>query len=146
MNTPHLIRSMVAASLVTMAAGPSVLLAQELPLEHVSVDRAEADAVVRVTNHNWLDMHVYVIRDGGQRLSIGTVGSLQSAELALPFRALDPGARVQLVADPVGSRGVYVSPEIVASPADDVILTIQNSLALSFLSVQRRAEIEVAPS
>ena len=66
------------------------------------------------------------------------VGSFRSSELTLPLGALDTGARVQLVADPIGARGVYVSPEISAGPSDDVMLTIQNSLPLSVMTVQRR--------
>ena len=139
MNSQNLFQSIVAASLVALAASSS-LMAQEPAQEQVEADHAAPDGVarVRVTNHNWLDMHVYVIRDGGQRQSIGVVGSFRSSELTLPLGALDTGARVQLVADPIGARGVYVSPEISAGPSDDVMLTIQNSLPLSVMTVQRR--------
>lgn len=137
--------SIVAASLVAAAAGSSALMAQEPAQEQLEADHAAPGgvALVRVTNHNWLDMHVYVIRDGGQRQSIGVVESFRTSELTLPPGALDAGARVQLVADPIGARGVYVSPEILAGPSDDVILTIQNSLPLSVMTVQRRSDSAV---
>jgi hypothetical protein len=146
MTKPTLLPTLVAAALVALTTVPSALIAQE-PAQF-DEDRAESEdrAVVRVTNHNWMDMHVYLIRDGGPRQSIGVVGSFQSAELALPLRALDSATRVRIVADPIGARGVYVSPEIIASPADDVILTLQNSLPLSFMTVQRRIVPEAAES
>jgi hypothetical protein len=138
MNAQHLLKSMATGALVAMAAVP--LAAQEPVQEQLGADQAATrhEAVLRVTNESWLDMHVYVSRDGGLRRSIGVVGSFQSVELPLPVGALDPGARVRLVADPIGSSGVYVSPEIFAGAGDDVILTIRNSLPLSFLTVQRR--------
>lgn len=146
MTKPTLVPTLVAAALVALAALPSALTAQE-PAQ-LDEDRARSDerAVVRVTNHNWLDMHVYVIRDGGPRRSIGVVSSFQSAELAFPLGALDSATRVRVVADPIGARGVYVSPEVIASPADDVILTLQNSLPLSFMTVQRRTVSDAAES
>ena len=68
MNSQNLFQSIVAASLVALAASSS-LMAQEPAQEQVEADHAAPDGVarVRVTNHNWLDMHVYVILDSVSR-------------------------------------------------------------------------------
>jgi hypothetical protein len=85
--------------------------------------------VVRVINHNTLDMHVYAIT-GSQMQSLGVVSSLSQAAYELPAHAVATGD-VRIFADPIGARTGYITDRIVFSPGDQVEVTIENNLALS---------------
>jgi hypothetical protein len=134
---PHSLFKSIAASLAIAASvGPSVLSAQQ-PANESAGSKVEHRAhVLRVTNNNWLDVHIYVSRDGGLLRPLGVVGSGQSEEFAFPAGTLDLGRVVRIVADPIGGRGIYASGDVTASPGDEVVLVVENALPLSFISVR----------
>lgn len=140
MNAQSLFKPLAAAALLTLAAAPG-LAAQQRTQEPQEAGNAvkEGETVVRVENHNWLDMHIYVLRDDGMPQSLGVVASNQTAELTMPAGTLDTGASVRLIADPIGGNGIYVSPDIFGGRGDEVLLTIENALSLSFTSLRSRA-------
>lgn len=62
----------------------------------------KATATVYVTNDNWLDVVVYVLR-GGSRFRLGEVTSIQSAVFRIPDAALGGSDNFAILADPIGS-------------------------------------------
>ncbi|HSH74396.1 MAG TPA: hypothetical protein VLA09_01735 [Longimicrobiales bacterium] len=99
---------------------------------------AGQDIVVRVTNNNWLDVHVYCSLEAGPFLSLGIVTSLTSRTFTVPAMRTRAAASLRLKADPIGGSGVYVSPRVLVGPSSEVVLTVQNSLRRSFTSVGPR--------
>lgn len=90
----------------------------------------DAETVLQVTNNNWSDMNVYVVR-GAMRQRLGTVGSLTTSKFKLPryiFTSPDP---VQLVADPIGGARPYMSPPLLVNPGAVVEWRLENNVNLS---------------
>ena len=92
---------------------------------------ADKDAIkLVVENNNFLDMHVYGMRDGYYR-SLGMVTGLSKAEFTIPESLTIPGGDFQILADPIGGTLSYQTDAIVLGTSKEVDLTIQNDLALS---------------
>lgn len=86
--------------------------------------------VVRVTNNNWSDMTVYLLRDGLRR-RLGTVTSQTTDTFVVPTYLMTTSGRVHLLADPIGSRNAFASPPIIINPGQRAEWQLENSLALS---------------
>ena len=89
-------------------------------------------AEVQVTNNNWSDMVIYVVR-GGSRFRLGRVSSLSTAEFKIPGALV--GQDVRLTADPVGLERPFRTEPIRVSPGQRVEFTVQNHLSISHYSV-----------
>lgn len=137
----RLLKTMAAAALVAAAVAPSGLAAQQgtRAQPEARATAPQQEAIVRVTNNNWLDMHIYVSQEGGPLRSIGMVNSFQTAELKLPVGNSATWVPLRIVADPIGGSGIYVSPDILGGTGDEVLLTIANSLPLSWMTVRHRS-------
>jgi hypothetical protein len=131
-------RSTVASlALVALATAPARSAAQT----QVEADRSAREdeaPVLRVVNNNWLDMHIYASRATGPLQSLGVVGTFDTAVFRLPVSAIDAAAGLRIVADPIGGFDAYVSPDILTSAGSEVVVTLENSLPLSFASVRPR--------
>ena len=91
---------------------------------------------VHVINDNWNDITVYAVRNGYRR-RLGTVTSFTSRVLTLRPTLLIPNDELRLVADPIGSRGVYVSEPLVVNAGDVVEWTVRNNIRLSNIFIYR---------
>lgn len=91
--------------------------------------------VVRVTNNNWSDMTIYVVRDG-LRHRLGTVTSQTTERFAVPTHFMAASGRVHLLADPIGSRNTFLSSPIVITPGQTAEWQLENSLALSSIWIR----------
>ncbi len=86
-----------------------------------------------VTNQNWLDVDIFVLR-GTTRYRLGAVGGNSSATLSIPVSLIARG-ELQLLADPIGSNDVYVSGVISVSPNQTVELTVAPRMRMSSYAV-----------
>ena len=86
-----------------------------------------------VTNQNWLDVNVFVIR-GTSRYRLGAVGGNSSATLRIPSSVVVRG-ELQLMADLIGSNDVYVSDLIPVTPDQQVQLTVAPRVRMSTYAV-----------
>lgn len=116
---------------LTLAASAS---AQETPKKVASKPDKEAIKLV-VENNNYLDMHVYGMRDGYYR-SLGMVTGLSTAEFTIPESLALPGGDFQILADPIGGTLSYQTDPIVISTSKEIDLLIQNNLALSSFTLK----------
>ena len=89
-----------------------------------------------VTNHNWLDVVVYVVR-GASRFRLGEVVGNSSANLRIPTSLIVAGA-VQLMADPIGSQESYVTDAILVSSDERVQLMVAPRMRSSTYAVWGR--------
>src|SRR5207302_9876535 len=76
-----------------------------------ALDVPEGEIALNVTNHNYLDVVVYVLHDGIQT-RVGTVTGSSSTVFFLPARLLGQGREIQLYGDAIGNDS-YARTEII---------------------------------
>lgn len=101
-------------------------------LNDVGIDGA---TVVRVTNNNWSDMTIYLVRDG-TRHRLGSVTSQGTHIFAIPTHLVTTTGSLHLMADPIGSARTFVSSPILLSPGQTAEWQLENSLALSSIWIR----------
>lgn len=89
--------------------------------------------LLTVTNQNWLDVDVFVIR-ADTRYRLGAVTGNNSATLSIPASLVAHG-EVRLMADPIGSDDVYVSEAIAVTPDQQLQLTVAPRMRMSSYAV-----------
>lgn len=92
---------------------------------------------ILVENNNWSDMTVYVER-AGSRTRLGTVTAATSRLFRLPRAIAGIAATFRLIADPVGSREVYVTAPVQVTPGQRVNFSIQNQVNISSVWISNR--------
>jgi hypothetical protein len=131
MNTLASLSAVAMAFALTAGAAS----AQEADRKAAAKSAARQESArVLVTNNGWMDARIY-LDDDGLLVPIGFVMAQQSVELPLPARALIAAGGLRIVADPIGSRGGYVSDNLLIGKGDAVLVTLQNQLSLSSTSV-----------
>ena len=123
-----------------MRAPRTIALALVLALAPAACRRGAGDAwpriapreasVLRVTNHNWLDVTVYVHHDG-LASRVGTVTAATTRTFLLPRRLLGADGRIVLLADPVGSAGRVSSDVLFVQPGQGIEWTLESGLERS---------------
>jgi len=121
----------LAAAVPAQASSQS---AAQAPQARSGAKARAPSAVLEVQNNNWLDVHLYMVRDG-MLTSVGFMNGPGKAEFDLPSPATVAGADVQLLVLPIGGTTSYLSPTLVISPGDVVDLSIENNLALSSVTI-----------
>lgn len=89
---------------------------------------------LRVTNHNFQDMTIYIVRDG-QRNRLGAVTAASSATFLLTEQHLGQQGRVQLLADPLGTVGALSTEAFIVKPGQRVEWTIESDVRRSSLAI-----------
>lgn len=95
---------------------------------------ADASAMVRVANHNFSDVTVYVVQSG-MRSRLGLVTGLTTRRFSLPQGVSLVGGDIRIFADPVGDAQTYLSPPVRLAPGQALDLTLGAILNLSSVSV-----------
>ena len=131
MSTQKFRAAFLTLTMAALLAVPAAT-AQTAPEERSETPRT----TVRVINDNWQDITVYAVR-AGYRRRLGTVNSFTSRVLTLPPTLLIPSDDLRLIADPIGSRGVYVSEPLVVNAGDVVEWTVRNNIRLSNIFIYR---------
>jgi hypothetical protein len=104
------------------------------PLPDPVVTRSERPTL-QVENNNWLDVHVYLVRDG-EASSLGVVSGPGEGHFRMPLVDTTPGSDVQVLILPIGGTDSYLSPSLKVNPSDQVDVTVENSLSLSSVRVK----------
>lgn len=130
----HIIRNRaaaLAAALVVAACSSGTRSAQLSPAP------GAINLPLTVTNQNWLDMAIYVVR-GQSRFRLGEATGNTTALLRIPGTFID-GWTVQLMADPVGSTDTYVTEPIMVWPGEHLELTMAPRMRVSSYAVWNRS-------
>lgn len=90
---------------------------------------------VKVVNHNWQDVTVYVLQ-GTHRERIGTATATATTQFQVPLRRFSSGADYRLLGDPIGSRQTVRSEALHAQNGDVVTWTLEDDLSRSFVDVR----------
>ncbi len=105
----------IAALCAIIAACASLGKQNQVPYEPTTVI---------VDNRAMLDMNMYIIRGGGQRLRIGTALGLAKTKLTIPRGIVLGSTTVRFLADPIGASRGPVSEEITMNVGDEVTLML----------------------
>jgi hypothetical protein len=102
--------------------------------------RAEQDSwngemTVRVVNHSWLDVTVYLLQ-GTRRDRIGSATATSTTTFRISLRRLTSGGEYRLFGDPVGSRTTVRSEPLHAQDGDVVTWTLEDDLSRSTVDVR----------
>lgn len=89
---------------------------------------------LEVSNHNWLDMAIYVV-NGSQRFRVMTVVSTNVASVVLPRHLLGHGREIKLQADPIGESRRFTSERVFAYPGSTISWTLETDLRRSNVAV-----------
>jgi len=140
--TKHTLHAALLAFFVGGSAGvPLQAQAQEegktAAQNEVASDRFSEPVTVRVTNHNWLNMRIYVVETATHRSPwrLGEVTGLSTASFELPDHLGAELGNLILVAAPIGSRQRQFTDRLLTWPGAHVDWTIAPVLSLSFASV-----------
>jgi predicted small lipoprotein YifL len=109
-------RALLAALLVTLAACGGKPAMRD----------PSQEAHVRVENQAWVEMVVYVQREGRQRTRLGEVGAQETRVFRLPSSMVGGTVSVRFIADPVGGSQNPYSSELSVQPGQTIRLTIPN--------------------
>ncbi len=118
---------LLASALATACAPAATIPSPALTL-HLTAPRQ----VVRVTNHNWNDMEVFAIRNGGRRI-LGVVGAAQQATLLVTEDMLDTDGKLQLGARIQGRRDMLIMDPVRVPSGDYVDWSLENEFGRSSL-------------
>lgn len=127
-------QSRLLAAAVAALAAQGACAPMQQPLDASGPGAPPPPAEVRVENLNWADMNVYVVQ-GGARMRLGTVNSMNSQTFRVPASVMRNAAYVRILADPVGSFNTFTSQEVRMLPGQRLELRVQGSLALSSVAV-----------
>jgi len=89
---------------------------------------------LRVENHNWLDVTIYVVHDG-QRSRLGSATAAKTTDFSIEPYLLGQLGVIQLIADPVGSEQSIASPTVTVGAGTRLVWTLQTDLSRSSLAV-----------
>lgn len=92
----------------------------------------DEDIRVEVVNDNYLDMGVFVMMDG-VNFRLGDVVGKHTDSFTLDPTRISPSQGLRLLADPVGSRNVFLSDEVSVNPGVTVVFNISPNLQQSYV-------------
>ena len=98
------------------------------------VEGPEGEIALNVTNHNYLDVVVYVLHDGIQT-RVGTVTGSSSAVFFLPTRLLGQGREIQLYGDAIGNDTYARTDILVVQRGQYIEWTLETDLQRSSVGV-----------
>jgi hypothetical protein len=121
-----------AYPLATAACARHNAVAQSAP---EPAPEARVPVTLRVTNSNWSDVRIYVVR-GAMWVRLGLVTTNSTVEFSIPADFLTQAGNVTLVANPVAGSGSWTTPLPDITPCDEFELVIENYLQYSHLVVR----------
>ena len=97
-------------------------------------DVPESEIALNVTNHNFLDVVVYVLHDG-QRTRVGTASGSSSSLFFLPPRLIGQGREIRLYGDAIGNDDYAVTDILVVQRGQYIEWTLETDLRRSSVGV-----------
>jgi hypothetical protein len=119
---------------VLSLAGPACHHARDAPITQPAPAGDSSDVALEVANHNWLDVIIYVVRDG-QPVRVGIANASSSASFALPPWMLGQGREIRLWGHPIGGTGGALTETVVVQPGQWIEWTLEDDLGRSAVGV-----------
>jgi len=95
---------------------------------------APADVTLLVTNHNFLDITVFLLRDG-QRIRIGLATGTSNQSFTIPGRLIAQSPEIVLLGDAIGSNDVARTETLIVHPGQRIEWTLETDLRRSSVGV-----------
>jgi hypothetical protein len=102
--------------------------------QSAAFDTPEGEIALSVTNHNYLDVVIYVLHDG-QRTRVGTASGSSSTVFFLPGRLLGQGREIRLFGDAIGNDDYAVTDILVIQRGQYIEWTLETDLRRSSVGV-----------
>src|SRR5882724_6797921 len=99
-----------------------------------AISAPEGEVALSVTNHNYLDVVVYVLHDGLQT-RVGTVTGSSSTVFFLPARLLGQAREIRLYGDAIGSDAYVRTDILVVQRGQYIEWTLETDLRRSSVGV-----------
>ena len=99
-----------------------------------AADPPEGEIALSVTNHNYLDVVIYVLHDG-QQTRVGTVTGSSSQLFYMRARLLGMGREIRLLGHPIGGQTIARTETLVVQPGQYIEWTLETDLARSSVGV-----------
>jgi hypothetical protein len=128
-------RSRLRAALAALLLGASACFIFRGKSEpHPAFDIPEGEIALNVTNHNYLDVVIYVVHDG-QQTRVGMVTGSSTALLFVPLRLLGMGHELQLYGRAIASDVVARTPTLILQAGQYIEWTLETDLRRSSVGV-----------
>src|SRR5881396_1182374 len=136
MQTPmSLLRLVAIAWCAAHPLASSACASRKTHHEAATTPSRPEPVTLRVTNANWSDVRIYLVRSG-MWLRLGLVTSYSSAEFTVPPDFASQSGSVLVVARPVAGRGSWSQELNGILPGDELELSVENLLQYSHLVVR----------
>lgn len=89
---------------------------------------------LQISNHNWSDVVIYVVRDGFQS-RLGVAAAATATSFTLPRRMLGQAGELQLFGRPIGAKGSAFTETVIVQPGQWVEWTLEDDLSRSAIGV-----------
>jgi hypothetical protein len=122
----------LAAVMVCLPAGCARAHKSAAPQAAITVPQTEF--AIRVTNHNYLDVVLYVLHDGLQT-RVGTVTGSSAQTFYLSSRLLSHSGEIRLYGDPIGNDEYALTDVLVVEPGQYIDWTLETDLRRSSAAV-----------
>ena len=99
-----------------------------------TLDVPAGEIALNITNHNYLDVVIYVLHDG-QQTRVGMVTGSSSSLLFLPIRLLGMGHELALYGRAIGSDAVIRTQTLIIQPGQYIEWTLETDLRRSSVGV-----------
>lgn len=93
-----------------------------------------ADITLQVTNHNWLDVTIYVVHDG-VRTRVGLVTASSDQAFTLSAQMVGQSHELVLIGEAVGSRDTARTDVLSVQPGQLIEWTLETDLRRSSVGV-----------
>jgi hypothetical protein len=123
-----------AALAAVLLATAGCFLSRRGARAHREASAPAGEIALHVTNHNYLDVVIYVLHDG-QATRVGTVTGSSSLLLFIPVRLLGMGHDLQLLGDPIGSPDFARTETLIIEPGQYIEWTLETDLRRSSVGV-----------
>lgn len=122
-----------SAVVLSCAAGALLSGCARNRRDPVDQELPRAPVTLEVTNNNWADVVIYVVRSG-QRTRVMTVVTSNTESVVLRPDLVGPGGEVRILAHAIGGSARYVSPTVFASAGGTVVVNLETDLRRSTVS------------
>jgi len=130
----HTVHLGAALAALLLAASSCFIFNRGKSDSRPAVDAPEGEIALNVTNHNYLDVVIYILHDG-QRTRVGMVTGSSSAVFFIPVRLLGMGHELQLYGDAIGTDDYARTETLVIQPGQYIEWTLETQLRRSSVGV-----------
>jgi hypothetical protein len=116
----RLLRPMLGSLLLALAASISACRTGSRASDG---DEPQVKTTVSVENREFVDMSVFVLRNG-QRLRLGVASGHSTTVLSIPNYLVKAGNDLQFLCDPIGAAREEVSDRMTVYPGEQLVLLI----------------------